>query len=143
FAILSLQLKRREFTSRAVLSPDYTDEVFGTHRSDRLPAAAPSPIASSLRWLARVVSPAALPLLAIVVPRARWRRVPPIFMRGGARSGALSIVVGASASSRPLVVVLVLAAGHQSIPGVDDLALCVHAEALGDAAHPAAFRPFA
>jgi hypothetical protein len=64
-------------------------------------------------------------------------------MRGGARSGALVIVVGASASSRPLVVVLVLAAGHQGVPGVDDLTLCVDAKALSDAAPAAAFQLFA
>src|SRR5262245_13446850 len=52
---------------------------------------------------------------------------------------ALVIVAGASTSPWPLVAVLILAAGHQGVLGVDDPALCVDSKALGDVAPPAAF----
>src|SRR5262245_61518590 len=64
----------------------------------------------------------------------------PILLRGSARS--LIIIADASTSPWPLVIVLAHAAGHQGVLGVDDPALCVDSEALGDAASSAAF-PFA
>src|ERR1700716_1547643 len=85
-----------------------------------LPAVPPSPIASPVPLPARPPSPLCGTL--------------PIFTRGSACARALVIIVGTSTSPGPLLVILVFAARHQGVLGVDNLALGVYSEALRDAA---------